>query len=87
MLDTNVYHTSETFAGVACSPASLVTLRDRNNKAWIIQKELIAWVREEEFSGGCRVVLSNDKTFDVPLSMDQLAEALSLPLPSQHGLD
>ncbi len=50
MLDTSIYHTSETTTGVSCSPTNLVTLRDRNNKTWMIQKELIAWVREEEFS-------------------------------------
>ncbi|WP_205957488.1 hypothetical protein [Pantoea stewartii] len=81
MLDTSIYHTSETTTGVSCSPTNLVTLRDRNNKTWMIQKELIAWVREEEFSKGCRVVLSNDKWFDIPLSIDELVSALGLPVP------
>lgn len=83
MFDTNVRSTSESYAATACSPANLIALRDRKGKAWVIQKELIAFIREEDIFKGARVVLSNDKWFDVAMPVDELATALGLPaLPS-----
>lgn len=79
MFDTNVRSTSESYAATACSPANLVTLLDRNKKVWVIQKELIAFIREEEVFKVARVVLSNDKWFDVALTVEELATALGLP--------
>lgn len=90
MLDTSINNSSQAYTAAACSPASLVALRDRNNKTWIIQKELIAWVREESYlkeartTLGSRVVLSNGKWFDVPLSIDELTAALGLTVPPQQ---
>lgn len=49
MSDNSINNSSESITAVACSPASLVTLRDRNNKAWRVQKELFAWVHEADF--------------------------------------
>ncbi|MCI1029632.1 hypothetical protein [Pantoea dispersa] len=83
MFDTSVSNTSESYTATACSPANLVTLRDRKGKAWVIQKELITFIREEDVFRGARVVLSNDKWFDVAMPVDELAAALGLPaLPS-----
>ena len=83
MFDTNVRSTSESYTATACSPANLITLRDRKGKAWVIQKELIAFIRKEGVLKSARVVLSNDKWFDVDMSVDELAAALGLPaLPS-----
>ena len=83
MFDTSVSNTSESYTATACSPANLVTLRDSKGKAWVIQKELIAFIREEGVLKSARVVLYNDKWFDVDMSVDELAAALGLPaLPS-----
>lgn len=79
MFDTHVRNTSESHTGVACSPSNLVTLRDRNQKFWVIQKELIAYIREEEGLKVSRVVLSNNDWFDVKLLPEELAAALGLP--------
>ncbi|WP_210524015.1 hypothetical protein [Pantoea ananatis] len=57
MSDTSINNSSESITAVACSPASLVTLRDRNNKAWMVQKELFAWVHEEDFLRDARSAL------------------------------
>lgn len=79
MFDTHVRSTSESHTGVACSSSNLVTLRDRNQKFWVIQKELIAYIREEEGLKVSRVVLSNNDWFDVNLLPEELAAALGLP--------
>lgn len=79
MFDTNVRSTSESCTATACSPANLVTLRDGKNKLWVIQKELIAYICEDKYGKECRVVLSNDKWFDVPMTAESLATALGLP--------
>ncbi|WP_391488851.1 hypothetical protein [Leclercia tamurae] len=78
MFDTHVRNTSESHTGVACTPSNLVTLRDRNQKFWVIQKELIAFIREEGLKVS-RVVLSNGKWFDIKLTPEELAAALGLP--------
>ena len=57
MSDITINNSSESITAVACSPASLVTLRDRNNKAWIVQKELFARVHEEDFIRDARGAL------------------------------
>lgn len=57
MSDTSINNSSESITAVACYPASLVTLRNRNNKAWRVQKELFAWVHEEEFIRDARGAL------------------------------
>lgn len=48
MSDTSINNSSESVTAVACSPASLVTLRDRDNKVRMVQKELFAWIHEED---------------------------------------
>lgn len=45
----------------------------------MIQKELIAFIREENVFKGARVVLSNDKWFDVAMPVDELEISLGLP--------
>lgn len=79
MFDTNVRTTSESHTATSCSPANLIALRDRKGRAWVIQKELIAYIREEDVFNGARVVLSNQKFFDVAMHVDDLVVALGLP--------
>jgi len=78
MFDTNVRSTSESYSAAACSPANLVTLRDGENKIWVIQKELIAFIREDKYGKECRVVLSNQEWFSVPMAAESLVTALGL---------
>lgn len=79
MFDTTVRSTSESYSAAACSPANLVTLRDGENKIWVIQKELIAYIREDNYGKECRVVLSNQQWFSVPMTAESLIIALGLP--------